>query len=107
MVATAKPRSRKSRTVSKYFSMYSLRPWKMQTVPLRLAGGDQRANRISAPSGVLIVPETASSGTGLAGIETSDMEPTRGRKIAAKSKGTMGWTGVQSPLNDERALPYH
>ena len=32
-VATAKPRLRRSATTSKYFSMYSVRPWKTQTVP--------------------------------------------------------------------------
>jgi hypothetical protein len=76
IIATAKPRSRKSRTVSKYFSICSLRPVKTQTVPLRPAGGAQRAKRNSAPSGVLMVPETTSSGTGLAGIETSVMTGT-------------------------------
>jgi hypothetical protein len=78
-IATAKPRSRRSRTVSKYFSIASPRPVKTQTVPLRPAGGAQRAKRNSAPSGVLMVPLTTSSGTGLAGIETSvmDREPAR------------------------------
>ncbi len=52
------------------------RPVKTQTVPLRLAGGAQRAKRNSAPSGVVMVPETTSSGTGLAGIETSVMTGT-------------------------------
>ena len=47
--------------------------WKTQTVPLRPAGGAQRAKRSSAPSGVRMVPVTTSSGTGLAGIETSVM----------------------------------
>ena len=73
IIATANPRSRRSRTVSKYFSICSPRPVKTHTVPRRLAGGAQRANRNSAPSGVLIVPLTAFSGTGLAGIETSIM----------------------------------
>jgi len=71
IIATAKPRSRRSRTVSKYFSICSLRPVKTQTVPLRPAGGAQRAKRSSAPSGVLMVPLTTFSGTGLDGIETS------------------------------------
>ena len=44
-VATAKPRARRSRTVSKYFSMNSARPWNRQTVPLRPGGGCQRAKR--------------------------------------------------------------
>jgi len=35
----------KSRTVSKYFSICSARPVKTQTVPLRPAGGAQRAKR--------------------------------------------------------------
>ena len=39
------------------FSICSPRPVKTQTVPLRLAGGAQRAKRNSAPSGVLMVPE--------------------------------------------------
>ena len=56
MMATAKPRSRRSRTVSKYFSIGSLRPVNTHTVPLRPAGGAQRAKRNSAPSGVLMVP---------------------------------------------------
>src|SRR5438105_6849003 len=86
-MATAKPRSRKSRTVSKYFSICSLRPVKTQTVPLRPAGGAQRANRNSAPSGVLMVPETTSSGTGLAGIETSVMRRNR--------LGEKGWKSRQ------------
>src|ERR1041384_2629181 len=66
--------------------MYSVRPWNTHTVPLRFTGGAQRANRSSAPSGVLIVPVTTSSGTGLAGIETSVMEPDTGVKMLAKSK---------------------
>src|SRR5258706_14838002 len=73
IIATAKPRSRKSRTVSKYFSICSARPVKTQTVPLRPAGGAQRAKRNSAPSGVLIMPETTSSGAGLAGGAASGM----------------------------------
>ena len=77
IIATAKPRSRRSRTVSKYFSISSLRPENTQTVPLRPAGGAQRAKRSSAPSGVLMVPLTTSSGTGLAGIETSVMDGNR------------------------------
>ncbi len=40
------------------------------------AGGAHRANRSSAPSGVLMVPLTTFSGTGLAGIETSVMAGT-------------------------------
>src|SRR6266545_1874522 len=72
-VATAKPRPRRSRTVSKYFSMNSARPWNRQTVPLRPGGGCQRAKRKVTPSRVLSVPETAPSGTGLAGMETSVM----------------------------------
>ncbi len=69
-VATAKPRARSSRAVSKYFSMNSARPWNRQTVPLRPGGGCQRAKRRLTPSRALIVPETTSSGTGLAGMET-------------------------------------
>src|SRR5260363_17993 len=76
IIATAKPRSRRSRTVSKYFSIISPRPLNTQTVPLRPGGGAQRAKRSSAPSDVLIVPLTTSSGTGLAGIETSVMRET-------------------------------
>ena len=66
-------------TVSKYFSIDSPRPVNTHTVPLRPAGGAQRAKRNSAPSRVLIVPETTSSGTGLAGMETRVM----GQKPAA------------------------
>jgi len=86
IIATAKPRSRKSRTVSKYFSICSPRPVKTQTVPLRPAGGAHRANRNSAPSGVLMVPVTTSSGTGLAGIETSVMNTT-GYVKSAENQG--------------------
>ena len=39
MVATAKPRRRRSVMVSKYFSMYSVRPWNRQTVPKPARGG--------------------------------------------------------------------
>ena len=87
IVATAKPRSRRSRTVSKYFSIISLRPLKTQTVPLRPAGGAQRAKRSSAPSGVVMVPVTTSSGTGLAGMETSVMGPDRLGEICRDSRG--------------------
>src|SRR5262249_58789736 len=72
-VGTANARARRSRTVSKYFSMNSERPWNKQTVPLRPGGGSQRAKRSDTPSGVLTVPETAASGTGLAGMETRFM----------------------------------
>jgi hypothetical protein len=51
-----------------------------------LAGGAQRANRNSAPSDVLMVPLTAFSGTGLAGIETNVMQRT-GRWKALPIKG--------------------
>src|ERR1700678_1969080 len=73
-MATAKPRLRKSRTVSKYFSIHSVRPGKMQTVPRRPGGGAKRAKRNCTPSGVFSMPVTAPSGTGLAGMETSFME---------------------------------
>src|SRR5215468_7894376 len=92
-MATAKPRSRKSRTVSKYFSICSLRPVKTQTVPLRPAGGAQRAKRSSAPSGVLMMPETTSSGTGLAGIETSVMGQTAIGGKGWKSRGLASESG--------------
>src|SRR3954468_24296720 len=78
-VATAKPRERSTRTVSKYFSMNSARPWMMQTVPLRPGGGCQRAKRRLTPSRVLSMPVTTSSGTGLAGIETRSMKFDRSR----------------------------
>ena len=39
----------------------------MQTVPLRPAGGSQRAKRSDTPSGVLSVPVTTPSGTGIGG----------------------------------------
>src|SRR4051794_18124775 len=76
----------------------------MQTVPLRLAGGAHRAKRISTPSGVLNVPETASSGTGLAGIETSDMEIPKALENAAKSKRNEDGTALESPL-ERRTRP--
>src|SRR5262249_23517937 len=69
-----KPREWRSRTISKYFSMNSMRPWKMHTVPLRSRGGDQRANLIEIPSRVFRTPTTAPWGTGLAGMETSFIE---------------------------------
>src|SRR5262249_57808174 len=72
-VETAKPRARMSRTVSKYFSMNSERPGNRQTVPLRPGGGAQRAKRNDTPSGVLRVPVTTASGTGLAGMEKRGM----------------------------------
>ena len=108
IIATAKPRSRKSRTVSKYFSMYSLRPVKTQTVPLRLAGGAHREKRNSAPSGVLIVPDTTSSGTGLAGIETSVMEANRlGRKRRKSRVRAREKAAPDADLNAFGSLPYH
>src|ERR1700719_2169222 len=79
-VATAKPRERRSRTVSKYFSIHSARHCKMTTVPLRPAGGSQRAKRKLTPSGVFNSPATKLSGTGLAGMETSFMEIVRGSR---------------------------
>jgi len=42
-MATEKPRSRKSRTVSKYFSIDSLRPVKTQTLPAPVDHGDRKA----------------------------------------------------------------
>src|SRR5580698_1842138 len=81
--ATAKPRDRKSRTVSKYFSIHSPRPCKMTTVPLRPAGGSQRAKRKLTPSGVFNSPVTKLSGTGLAGMETSFMETVRAWRLDA------------------------
>src|SRR3984885_4537995 len=70
-MATANPRARRSRAVSKYFSIHSVRPGNMHTVPRRPAGGSQRAKRSDTPSGVLSVPVTTLSGTGFAGMETS------------------------------------
>src|SRR5258708_32657498 len=83
-VATANPRARKSRTVSKYFSMNSARPWNRHTVPLRPGGGAHRAKRNETPSGVFKVPDTTSSGAGLAGIEMRVMTC---RKAARPSHG--------------------
>src|SRR5436190_21777258 len=87
--------------------MDSPRPANTQTVPLRPAGGAQRANRSSAPSGVLIVPLTTSSGTGLAGIETSVMRRSRlGEKGLKSRRGRK--KGLVSPLlNAVSPLPYH
>jgi hypothetical protein len=65
MVATAKPRRRRSATTSKYFSMNSPLPWNMHTVPRR--GGrvaSQRANRNRMPPGDLRTPAVAPLGTG-------------------------------------------
>src|SRR5215813_7197670 len=107
-MATAKPRSRRSRTVSKYFSICSLRPVKTQTVPLRPAGGAQRAKRSSAPSGVLMVPETTSSGTGLEGIETSVMDWTAIGGKSWKSRGLAPEDQASiALLNAAEQPPYH
>src|SRR5262245_2396661 len=54
--------------------MNSARPCRTTTVPLRPGGGAQRAKRKLTPSEVLITPVTASSGTGLAGVETRFMK---------------------------------
>ena len=86
-VATAKPRALSSRTTSKYFSMNSVRPWKMHTVPFLPAGGGQRANLNVAPSGVLNTPVTAPSGTGFAGIETSVTVEAGGERVSAPGSG--------------------
>src|SRR2546430_11924329 len=95
MTATVKPRLRRSRTVSKYFSMNSLRPVKTHTVPLPPAGASQRAKRNSTPSGVVILPVTTSSGTGLPGIETSFM--------AQAPQGRAGSSCCDVPLFNGRA----
>ena len=63
---------------------------------LRLAGGCQRAKRSSAPSGVLMVPLTTLSGTGLAGMETSVMRtvglgPGRNRNGRILGAKKLGW----------------
>ena len=94
MVATAKPRARNSRTVSKYFSMNSARPWNRHTVPLRPGGGCQRAKRILTPSRVLSMPVTTSSGTGLAGMETRSMKFDRSRAARLIAAGGCGSIGV-------------
>src|SRR3984893_4110171 len=105
IIATANPRSRRSRTVSKYFCICSPPPVKTQTVPLRPAGGAQRAKRNSAPSGVLMVPATTFSGTGLAGIETSVMAADRARWIVLKIKGGERERRSRSPLLEPASLP--
>src|SRR5262245_61415927 len=120
-VATAKPRALSSRTISKYFSMNSMRPWKMHTVPLRCDGGGQRANLIEMPSRVFRTPTTAPSGTGLAGIETSFIEeyfrkfgvaPHRIAYRNHRQHSTRGASpadepaGAAVPLNDGSASPY-
>src|SRR5260221_8082478 len=105
MLATANPRSRRSRTVSKYFSICSPRPVTTQTVPLRPAGGAHRANRNSAPSGVLMVPATTSSGTGLAGIETSVMNGSGNVKSAENQGAGRQKTATSPPLEHQRAPP--
>jgi hypothetical protein len=55
----------------------------MTTVPLRPAGGSQRAKRKLTPSGVFNSPVTKLSGTGLAGMETSFMRTVRGSRAHA------------------------
>ena len=74
MVATAKPRRRKSATTSKYFSMNSPRPWNTHTVP-RFGGrvGSQRAKRSLHPAGDLKMPVVAPLGAGFFASATSSM----------------------------------
>src|SRR5690606_22398366 len=104
IIATAKPRSRKSRTVSKYFSICSPRPVNRQTVPLRPCGDGHRAKRKSTPSEVLTAPLTQFSGTGFAGIESSFMtnrleeKPERADRLTA---------AVSRLLNVPELPPYH
>src|SRR5215467_13871366 len=74
MVATAKPRRRKSATTSKYFSINSPRPWNTHTVP-RLGGrvGSQRAKRNFTPPDDLKTPVVAPLGAGFFASATSSM----------------------------------
>ena len=84
--------------------MYSPRPVKTQTVPLPPAGAAQRAKRNVAPSGVPIVPASAPSGTGLAGIDSSVMalmsrlrfgdEPPDGNEQGARSQSPVIGRGI-------------
>jgi hypothetical protein len=66
---------------------------------LRPTGGAQRAKRKLTPSGVLMLPVTTSSGTGLAGMETSFMvaenEPVRGgRGPYSRAQGGLNRTAI-------------
>ncbi len=86
MVATAKPRRRKSATTSKYFSMNSPRPWKTQTVPRRGGRvGSQRAKRSRTPRGDLKTPVVAPLGTGFFASATSSMRASLPH-VAAEAK---------------------
>src|SRR5262249_17782766 len=83
--------------------MNSARPCRTTTVPLRPGGGAQRAKRRLTPSEVLIAPATTSSGTGLAGMETSFMKE-EGERWALRgfSRGATalnpGLVPLQKPL---------
>src|SRR5215468_5367601 len=115
MVATAKPRRRRSLIVSKYFSMNSPRPPKTQTVPLPVAES-QRAKRNSTPSGVPTLPSIAPSGTGLPGMEMSVMPPRRlssnslfrlanlGRRLAQAQPHAAERQRAADQMNDGRRL---
>ena len=76
--------------------MNSARPCSTTTVPLRPAGGAQRAKRKVTPSGVLMLPVTTSSGTGLAGMETSFMEPEMSRCAVARAPYSRPQSGTGS-----------
>src|SRR4051812_11901058 len=90
--------------------MNSPRPVNTHTVPLWPAGGAHRANRNSTPSGVLMVPAVAPSGTGLAGIETSVMRgPVEGKgckQRVSRTSTKIFSTPLQPPLRAETTLPY-
>src|SRR5262249_8726346 len=87
--------------------MVSTRPGNMHTVPLRPAGGAQRAKRRSAPSGVRIVPVMTSSGTGLAGIETSVISEACGCEMLENKVGNAKKRADSTLLNAAYSLPYH
>ena len=82
MVATAKPRRRRSATTSKYFSMNSPRPWNRHTVPRRGPRvASQRAKRSLHATGAIEIPVVAPLGIGFLASATSS----RGASLPASA----------------------
>src|SRR5262249_1434094 len=107
MVATAKPRRRKSATTSKYFSIDSLRPWNRQIVPrLGPRVGSQRAKRNRTPSRLLNVPVMAPLGAGFLASATSSiaiLPELRPNAVYSSDEGLE--TGRKLPAADASSIP--
>src|SRR5262245_56496384 len=96
MVATEKPRRRRSAITSKYFSMYSPRPWNRHTVPRRGPRvGAQRAKRRFTPPTPLKVPVMAPLGTGFFARATRSMRLLRQLHFALCSRSKAGGGGCR------------